>query len=237
MISKRWSRFVSEREFGRTTLAALTLLLSIFATPVFADNWIKAETDNFIVYSNNNANVTEEYIKNVEQFRYVLSAFHMNAEQRALAPPKLEIYLVRSQRDFKEVWPEVSERVAGFVSQCNNGIFAFSHYAGSTSEDELSGLHIFFHEYAHLFMFQNTRTAFPRWYIEGFAEFYASTKIRDDQVVVGKASRARYLTLARNVFRVKYEDILRDGDDVQLGNDEESFFLRPVLATNPLFVV
>ncbi|KAF0186254.1 MAG: hypothetical protein FD163_922 [Hyphomonadaceae bacterium] len=229
---------------GKAKQTALKLKPAIFAlvfalfgfavSPAFADNWIKAETDHFIVYSNNRANLTEEYSKNLEQFRYVLSAFHMNAAQRAIPVPKFEIYLVSRQRDLKEVWPEASE-VSGFVTQCTNGLFAYSLYSGPTQGDQMSSLNVLFHEYAHIFMFQNSRVAYPRWYIEGFAEFYGSTKIRGDQVVIGTVPRSRYLTLAQSNFRIKYEDMLIDGEAVQRGNDEEdNFYAQSTILTHYL---
>lgn len=58
-------------------------------------------------------------------------------------------------------------------------------------------------------MFQNSQTFYPRWFVEGFAEYYGTTKILDDQAVVGMALSWRIRQLSSS-GTLTYEDILRD---------------------------
>lgn len=50
---------------------------------------------------------------------------------------------------------------------------------------------VLFHEYAHHFMSQYWPYAYPRWYVEGFAEYFQTTRFVDDMVEVGRHSEIR----------------------------------------------
>ena len=41
-------------------------------------------------------------------------------------------------------------------------------------------MEVLFHEYAHHFMFRNFSFPYPAWYVEGFAEYYATVEFRKD---------------------------------------------------------
>ena len=51
---------------------------------------------------------------------------------------------------------------------------------------DLNTEQIFFHEYAHHLQLQDSSIAMPEWVREGFAEFFATAKIKDDgSVLIG----------------------------------------------------
>lgn len=206
------------RRFGGVcrTFAAIVIGF-IAAGPVYADTWVKAESEHFIIYSNVNARATEAYVRNLEKYRYIIGAFYGLSGPDTQPEPRMKLFFLKSTSDLKQVWPDVPSTVAGFVRICPVGIAGFSTYegdaVGSASKvenvAENTSQHIFFHEYAHMFMFQNAQTVYPRWFVEGFAEYYGTTKILDDQAVVGMALSMRIRQL-NSSGTLKYEDILND---------------------------
>lgn len=199
------------------TLLTATFCLGVASNAWAGPKWVKAESDHFIVYSSVNAKATEAYVRNLEKYRYVIGAFYRRSGQNAEPEAKLNLYFLNDRNGFKQVWPKVPSGVGGFVRICSNGMAGYFEYdddrisEAAKIEDQVENdsQTIIFHEYAHLFMFQNSRVAYPRWFVEGFAEYYGTTRVQDDQAVVGMAwsERVRSLTAPGGI---SYEDILRD---------------------------
>ena len=64
------------------------------------------------------------------------------------------------------------------------------------NEFALDGDTILYHEYSHHYMAQYFPAAYPIWYQEGFAEYFASTRFNKDGVAeIGKVAMSRLLTL------------------------------------------
>ena len=67
----------------------------------------------------------------------------------------------------RRILPDGSEGIAGFYSPDAGRIYTVTN---TSNPEALSTL---FHEYAHHFMIAGlTARAFPRWFTEGFAEFF-----------------------------------------------------------------
>ena len=58
------------------------------------------------------------------------------------------------------------------------------------SNQEL-GNQILFHEYAHHFMMQNPTAPYPAWFVEGFAEYFATVRFTARKIDIGHSSRGR----------------------------------------------
>ncbi len=222
----------------------LTLFMG-FDNQALAAKWLKAETDNFVVYTNTNSRNAEAYITKLEQYRHILSQFYLTKEQQALPVPKIEIYLTKDIRDFNEVRPNIGEGVAGFViSTCIDGTTAFSYfsdgdnliYRPSTAIEQVENesLIIFFHEYTHIFMAQNTTMNEPRWYTEGIAEYYSSMKFTENEFSLGHGSKMRLSQFLDGRGLIKYEDILRDSESLYQGYNALDFYAQSWLLTNYL---
>jgi tetratricopeptide (TPR) repeat protein len=70
---------------------------------------------------------------------------------------------------------------------------------------------ILLHEYSHHFLLQNFAAAYPPWFVEGFAEFYATTVInRDGSATIGGIPLFRVQSL-RTSSDVSAEDLLTTG--------------------------
>jgi hypothetical protein len=193
--------------------------------PKAKGEWRKAESDNFVVYSNTGQKQTEAYALKLEQYRYVLNALNNRTGDNLLPSPKLDIYFVKSTKDLRQVLPKMSEDVLGFVLRCDSAMAGFSLYDGDMVDNrkvkyqaQNTSQTVIFHEYAHLYMFQNSQTPYPKWFIEGYAEFYGTTRIQGDQALVGMAWDQRSGELINGMTELRYEDILRNSDIINWSN-------------------
>ncbi|WP_298332092.1 hypothetical protein [Asticcacaulis sp.] len=226
----------------KTAIIGLSLCLSLGLSLMAslshaADKWIVAQSPNFTVYSNVNAKATEAYVRNLEKFRYIIGAFYGLSGPDAEPQPRMRMYFLSSRSDLKQVWPRMDSDVAGFVRICAAGITGFSTYEGDTiaSASKVQNLaentsqHFFFHEYTHIFMFQNSQIFYPRWFVEGFAEYYGTTKILNDEAVVGMALSWRIREL-NSPGALSYEEILRDAPSTR--RPRTNFYAQSWLLTH-----
>jgi hypothetical protein len=192
------------------------IITSLFPNNSFARTWYRAESTNFVVISNLSQENTKAYITNLENFRTLLNTSYF-ANKSDTANPKLEIYLLRSENDFAKVMPKKSPLIAGVATNCITGQHAVARYSGdeiskdkdSKDQNENNSQIIIFHEYTHIFMFQQSGPIFPLWFIEGFADFYGTVKISEMNTVIGMASSSREQTIYKNPV-LDYKYILRN---------------------------
>jgi hypothetical protein len=189
------------------------------AVPAGAKTWIKAESAHFTVYSDIDAKTAAAYLVRLEKYRYVLGGFYGIGKDEDEAMPKLPVYFVDSLGDLRQTWPSAPDDVAGYFKDCVNGqaavsLFERGQIQNTTSvrgQDENQTQVVLFHEYAHDFMFQHSNKAYPHWFVVGFAEFYSTTKIQGDQIIVGMSSSWRRNSLMyAQQWSIPYAELLRD---------------------------
>ncbi|NBW08131.1 MAG: hypothetical protein EBR82_08905 [Caulobacteraceae bacterium] len=168
---------------GLSTAAAAGLAFAALtgAVPAHAE-WLKAESERFVVYSEGSEASLRRYVQHLEVYDRVLNARLTNSMGEA-PPRKLPIYLVGSRAGLVTVSPNLGENIVGYYSTSDEDIFAM---AIRDSDDDT-----ILHEYAHHFMFQNAAYPYPGWFVEGFAEYYATAEFKSDRVLVGQASENR----------------------------------------------
>jgi Flp pilus assembly protein TadD len=167
--------------FLAATFAAVHLLLAVSA-PAHAA-WLRAESENFVVYGDMGEARLREQIVTLEDYNALLRLLTGTSE--APSPNKLHLYLVRGIGELRQVRP-VSSIIAGFYTATPYGIGAFADISSDGRTNE-----VVFHEYAHHFMHQYHSTAYPNWYVEGFAEFMMTARFTERNVEFGHASRMR----------------------------------------------
>ena len=172
------------------TAAVLSILAAISAgvAPAHAD-WLKAESERFIVYSEGGEGKLREFVQELETFDRFLR-LRMGLDVNETPPRKLPIYLVASRRGLTQVRPDLPENVAGFYMATDEDIF------GIALRDQT--VNTLKHEYAHHFMMQNFSYPYPGWFVEGFAEYFATVEIEKSRILVGKynENRASWLRAA-----------------------------------------
>ncbi len=170
-------------------VAALAALA--FATAARAD-WHKAETDLFVVYGNVREDALREYAVKLTNFDRVLRLYAPPAKD---APPlhKLDVYVLRDHGDLAQIAPHLASGIVGFYAASPQAVFAaVTTPPGLTSKDE-----VLFHEYAHHYMLENFPAPYPGWFVEGWADYFATTKFTATGFDVGGYDLGRVSVLAR----------------------------------------
>lgn len=178
-----WARFLA------AALAALAL-----AAPAYAQDgrWWRAETPNFVVYGDRSETQMREIARLLEDFDATLR--RMTNPTTPPSPNKLIVYVVGDVNWIRQVRPGSSAEVRGFYRAGFQETAAFVIYSDQWG---LRRNQVLFHEYAHHFMMHYFPYAYPRWYIEGWAEYVSTTEISDGSASVGIPSEVRGSTVAR----------------------------------------
>jgi hypothetical protein len=184
-------------------LLAALCLFGAASSPAAAE-WLRAESRNFVVYSEAGESRLRQQVVLLEDYAAVLRRLSGIADD-APAGGKLRIYIVRGRDELLQV-RSIDRHVAGFYTATPSGIAAF---VDSSAGGDLAGANeILFHEYSHHFMMQFYDSAFPPWFIEGFAEYLSTARFTDRHVELGRPSAMRAAWLTNRLEWVPMEQIL-----------------------------
>ncbi|HEY0651254.1 hypothetical protein [Phenylobacterium sp.] len=147
--------------------------------------WIKAETDKFIVYGQGSEKAVRDYAAKLTTFDMLLRIYNPSVKDRK-PPTKVQVFMLGNAQGLKRVRPNVGRYVLGFYAAMNEGVFAFAVNSEQFGSDD-----VLFHEYAHHFMLENFPTAYPAWFVEGWAEYFMTAEIKGNQLKVGGYNPAR----------------------------------------------
>jgi len=162
------------------------LLAAVAVAPAHAE-WLKAESPHFIVYGDVSEGEMRSYIRKVERFDALLRLWW--PPQTDIEAPRLSIYLADGREDMRKVWPDIPANVGGFYTPGEARTFAVTGGRGAENDDTL------FHEYGHHFMHQYLTAAYPGWFVEGFAEYFATADLTPGHMRVGLPDPGRMYSL------------------------------------------
>lgn len=184
----------------RLLAVAGMLFVAAGAAPARAE-WQRAETAHFIVYGDVSERTIRRYAQKAERFDALLRAYYPITVDHEI--PKLEIFIAEGRRDMERASPGIGASVAGYYSPNSSRIHAV------VDTNAISGDVVLFHEYAHHFMFQMKSEAYPSWFVEGFAEYYATADVRPDRIQFGRhhPGRIQALNVPVNSW-ARMEDVL-----------------------------
>jgi tetratricopeptide (TPR) repeat protein len=183
-----------------TTAAALFWFVSADA---LAD-WHEASSDHFVIYADESEKEIRKYSDRLERYYSAMSVVLPSKGIKPSPSNRVTIYVVRNERIVRQLYGSGNDAryMRGFYLPRAGGSLAIIppiDVAGSNaSESEL----VLMHEYAHHFMAENAPYLVPRWYSEGFAEFFATAKFESNGAVglgLPAEHRAYELFEARNV--------------------------------------
>ncbi|WP_156398377.1 hypothetical protein [Caulobacter sp. Root1455] len=172
------SRPMSRRAFALSAAVA-PLVGSGVARARDGGDWARTETPGFVLYGKVGENTLRDFARDLEDFDGLLRTLH-GAMERSDGRP-LPIYLVPRRFDELRVKPDLDEKVNGFYSASIGDVFALMSLEGG--EDR--GRATLFHEYTHHFMAQHAPAAYPSWLVEGYAEYFKTTRFKLDVVELG----------------------------------------------------
>lgn len=165
-----------------------TLCLALAGASPAAAVWLRAESPNFIVFSEGSEARLRQQVVLLEDYAAVLRRLNGLEDGRNPAP-KLRVYLIRGRSELQRV-TSAPRSAAGFYVATPTGIAAFVD--ASADDGEWVGENeILFHEYAHHFMMQNYSAAYPAWYVEGFAEYLSTARFTDRHIDLGRPPLGR----------------------------------------------
>ena len=165
-----------------------------------AADWYRAESQHFILYSEDSEEDTLEFVQDLERLNEALALLTGVDLQSSDLPPssKLTVFRYGEQSDMSALAtgrrttgiggffiPRVTGSVA-FVPRQRNRRRGISRARDVSSEMQLDPRAVLFHEYVHYFMWQHADAPYPLWYSEGFAEIFSTLEFADDHFVIGK---------------------------------------------------
>lgn len=182
---------ILSRAFRAAAMAVVGLMV-VAVSPAKAE-WRKATSEHFEVYGDVSEGTLRNYVQKVERFDHLLRTWFPPRDPTLMAP-RLPIYLADGRSDMAKIWPDIPSNVGGFYTPGEERIFAVT---GGTGKDNDSTL---FHEYAHHYMQQHLTGAYPGWFVEGFAEFFATAELTPTHMRVGlhDPGRMNSLTMGSN---------------------------------------
>ncbi|HYJ51740.1 MAG TPA: hypothetical protein VEW04_01070 [Allosphingosinicella sp.] len=195
----------------------LLIAFGLFFSTAAQAEWFEATSRNFIVYSEGSEQDARDFAAKLERFNYVLRAYH-----HVTAPPapnKLRVFLMASGAGVAQMLgAPASSGVAGYYSPgARAQMLVGTRSQRATHAGDLDPESILLHEYTHHFMYRYFPATYPTWYSEGFAEFWGSTRILDNDVIeVGLPAEHRFSTF-RSLGWLPIERLLRAHNYQEVG--------------------
>jgi hypothetical protein len=156
----------------------LLFLLALVMPAVAGAQWREASTPHFVVYSKGDERSLRQAATDLERYDQLL---RLALELPPESPGKVKIFLFDSIAEVQKSLGPGGGGVAGYyVGSARGPLAAGIRPEGNPADD--FGWAVLYHEYAHHLMLQNFPGFYPRWFVEGFAEFYSSTRILKDNV-------------------------------------------------------
>lgn len=212
-------------------LAALFAMLS--AAPAAAE-WREANSEHFVIYADSNETWLRGFADRLERYDGALRLSRGMTTPAGAKSNRLTIYVVPSIDAVARLCGAGCGAVAGFYVPRAGGSVAYTPRATGGSDDPFNADVVLFHEYAHHLMLENFAAAYPRWFVEGFAEFNATAKVLPGGAVqIGAAAQHRaYGLLFASPLPIA---TLLDSSKVRLdGERTEVFYGRAWLLTHML---
>lgn len=179
---------------GAWALAGLLLMLMGIA-PARAE-WTEVSSDHFVIYGMQPPEALQMFAERLELFH---SAMAMVLQRQITKPSpsnRLTVYVVPREREVRELLDLKNGNVAGvYVPNAGHSFALVQTLQDSGNRNGNLSQIILFHEYAHHFMLSNTSRGYPRWFSEGFAEFFSTAEFKDDTVGLGVPAHYRGLEL------------------------------------------
>ncbi|HWW24741.1 MAG TPA: hypothetical protein VNZ85_02470 [Caulobacter sp.] len=214
---------------GRKALLGLAAAAFLAAGAPARAEWLRAESDHFVVYGRSEKSV-REYATMLEDFDSLLRRLHGRPQDEA-TPRKLPVYLVSGLGQLKRVLPSAKEGMAGVYLSTVPEVFVVAIRDGDEL-DQNKGDDTVLHEYVHHFMLQYYPSAYPAWLVEGYAEYYMTADLAKTRMVVGGVNRGRAYSLTQPGGWIPMEDVLGKRPGALKERDIYAYYAQAWLLTH-----
>lgn len=186
-------------------LALIGWLMLFGAAGTAQSEWRRAESANFILYSEGSEAEIRQKAERLEQFDQLLRMF--TAVETERTGPKFRVFELKN---YGSVSRRFHGTALGVYMPNLRGPFAlvpredfWYGRMGSTAQEVL------FHEYTHHYMLQHFPGSYPGWYVEGFAEFFSTVAfLESGEVEIGLPIQGHIPYLTEPGNWVDYEDMM-----------------------------
>ena len=223
-LPRHSSRPPTQRRAGRLLRCRMTVCLLLLAQagvamagsaeakPVFPakGGWNRLESRHFTVLSDASVLKAEGFVKDLERFRSVLSAFH---PRLVVDPPRPTFVVIfKSDKSFQPYKPlmEGSKLVAGYMSRDADVI-----YLAAEADRYVDASRIIYHEFLHQFLTENIANV-PVWFGEGIAEYYSTFFVKDGAIHIGKP-------IEGHVYYLRTHPMIPLGDLFQVDHESPEY--------------
>lgn len=188
-----------------------------------ASDWFRAESQHFIVYSDAKQQDVSQLLDKLERFDYLLRLY-TKVDATTVSEEKITLYYMANVRDLNQIEKNQPRYAIGLYNSCELGVQGFGAHMyyrvnperALEKQPENEGLAYIFEAYARHFLYRYTNLRTPTWYIDGFAQYFASTRFSETETLIGIApnSIGNYLAFMSNGHRrsLDYTDILLQND-------------------------
>lgn len=178
--------------------AALGCVWLLLFTATASAQWLEASSDHFVIYSGQNEKAVREFAERLERFHAAMAYVYKKEPVKPSPSNRVTIFVVASDAEVRKVTGVNNQLVRGvYLPRAGSSIAVIPKLKGA-SKLELSGETVLYHEYAHHLMISGLATrAYPRWFVEGFAEYFAGVKFKDDgSIMLGTPPYFRAMEVA-----------------------------------------
>ena len=140
--------------------------------------WHEASSRHFTIYADDNPAELKKFAESLERFNAAVREARGIADVEPGASSRVTLFVLEDVDAIQKLYG--GEGVAGFYQPKATGSVAFVPKKGGSGKWGLSAESIFFHEYMHHLMHEDTDRPWPAWVSEGSAEFYATPKFNPD---------------------------------------------------------
>lgn len=174
----------------RLRFALLTTILALGCAAPASAEWNEAISKHFHVYADETPDELRAFATKLERFDAAVREARGAPDVDAGASTQVTVYVLPDINAVEELSGE--EGVAGFYAPRASGSVAFVPHRGRSGEYDVSADSVFFHEYTHHLMLEDTDRPLPQWLEEGFAEFFANPIFNEDgSVTIGAPPKYR----------------------------------------------
>lgn len=199
--------------------------------------WHEASSDHFVIYADESEREIRKYSDRLERYYSAMSTVLPSKKIKPSPSNRVTIYVVRNERIVRELYSAGDSRyVRGFYVPQAGGSLAIIPSIDVTGSKASESEQVLMHEYAHHFMAENTPYLVPRWYVEGYAEYFATAKFEANGAVglgLPAVHRANELFTGRDVSIERLLDSKRY--EANKSKDYDNFYGRAWLLFHYLF--
>lgn len=165
--------------------------------------WHQASTKHFVIYGDMPEQEMRDYATRLERFDSAARIVRSMKDPAVGDGNRVTVFVVPTMLDVNRTLGSAEAGVGGYFMGPVNGPLIVTPRKARQILDyaKLEPEVVFFHEYTHHLMLQNTQKPMPSWLTEGFAEFLANPIFNDDgSVGLGTPATHRAAYIVKSKF-------------------------------------